>query len=137
MENVRTAENTVNLAFNPWDVPEDMAHMGHNISYTPDADAATKEAISRGLLDEGHLLTDFRCVRNYVTEILEGKVPDMDVYRSCAQSAVGILGWQSVLNGSKQYEIPDFRDLAARDLYRHDDRSPWKGDFPITMYPID
>ena len=137
VENVRTAENTVNLAFNPWDVPEDMAHMGHNISYTPDADAATKEAVSKGLPDEGHLLTDFRCVRNYVTEILAGKAPDMDVYRSCAQSAVGILGWQSILNDSKQYDIPDFRDPTARDRYRNDDRSPWKGDFPVTMYPMD
>jgi len=114
-----------------------MAHLGHNTYYTPDADAATKEAVARGLPDVGHLLTDFRCVRNYVTEILEGKAPDMDVYRSCAQSAVGILGWQSVLNDSKQYDIPDFRDPAAREACRSDDRSPWKGDIPFTMYPLD
>ena len=137
VETMRTAEDTVNLAINPWDLPEEMRNQGHNTFYTPDADAATKEAVSRGLPDVGHLLTDFRCVRNYITEVLEGKAPDMDVYRSCAQSAVGILGWRSVLNDSKQYDIPDFKDPAQREAYRDDDLSPWKGDFPITMFPLD
>lgn len=134
VENIRTAENTVNLAINPWDLPEERKHQGHNVYYTPDADASTREAVEKGLPDLGHLLTDFRCVRNYVTEILEGKDPDMNVYRACAQSAVAILGWQSVLHDSKQYDIPDFRDPEARAQYRDDDRSPWKGDFPFHIY---
>ena len=137
VESVRTAEDTINLAFNPWDVPEELAHLGHNTFYTPDADAATKKAVERGLPDVGHMLTDFRCIRNYITEVREGKAPDMDVYRSCAMSAVGILAWQSVLNDSKQYDIPDFKDPAQRDLYRDDDKSPWNDDFPNSIFFAD
>lgn len=137
VESVRTAEDTVNLAVEPWDLPEDMTSQGCNTFYTPQADAATKEAVKRGLSNVGHQLTDFRCVRNYVTEILEGKAPDMDVYRSCAQSAVAILGWRSVLNDSKQYDIPDFRIPAEREFYRNDDLSPWKGDIPFSIYSVE
>lgn len=137
VETLRNAEDTVNLALNPWDLPEEMCSQGRSTYYTPAADAATREAVSRGLPDVGHLLTDFRCIRNYITEVREGKAPDMDVYRACAQSAVGILGWQSVLNDSKQFDIPDFRDPAQRDVWRDDDRSPWRGDFIHTLYPLD
>lgn len=133
VENVRTSENTVNLAVNPWDLPEEMTSQGCNTYYTPQPDAATKEAINRGLPNVGHLLTDFRCIRNYITEVREGKAPDMNVYRSVAMSAVAILGWRSVLNDSKQYDIPDFKDPAVRDAFRQDDLSPWRGDIPHTV----
>lgn len=137
VESVRTAEDTVNLAIEPWDLPEDMTSQGCNTFYTPQADAATREAVNRGLPNVGHQLTDFRCVRNYVTEILEGKAPDMDVYRSCAQSAVAILGWRSVLNDSRQYDIPDFKIPAQREPYRCDDLSPWNGSLPFSVYSVE
>ena len=84
----------------------------------------------------GHMVADYRTVRNYVSEVLEGKAPDMDVYRAAAISAVAILGWRSVLNDSCSYEIPDFRDPVTRDQYRNDDLSPWRGEIPYCKYPL-
>lgn len=133
VENVRTAEDMVSLSLNPWDIPEDRGFYGRNTVYKPAPDEATKKAVSRGLVLEGHMGADFRTVRNYVHEVLEGRQPDMDVYRSVAMSAVAILGWRSVLNDSKQYDIPDFRDPAARDAYRNDDLSPWRGEIPCRI----
>jgi len=137
VENVRAAEGMVNLAINPWDVPENMGSMGSNTTYLPTPDAATKQAVSRGLVLQGHMGADFRTVRNYVHELLEGRAPDMNVYRSVAMSAVAILGWRSVLNDSKQYDIPDFRDPAAREAYRNDDLSPWRGELQYRVYTVE
>lgn len=134
VENARTDERAVSLSINAWDLPEEMTSQGCTSFYVPRDDAATREAIKRGLPDMGHLLTDFRCVRNYINEILEGRYPDMDVYRSVAMSAVGILGWRSVLDDSKQYDIPDFRDPAARDAFRDDDLDPWSGKIPYRVF---
>lgn len=136
VETVRSSEDTVNLTINPWDLPEEMRRQGCNSYYVPEFDAATKEAISKGLPNVGHLAKDYGCVLNYITEVREGRKPDMDVYRACAMSAVGILGWRSVLDDSRQYDVPDFRDPAARELYRNDDRSPWKGDVPDSVFPV-
>lgn len=137
VENVRADEQMVSLSINPWDIPADAGPMGANTVYKPTPDAATQLAVKRGLVLGGHMGADFRTVRNYVQEVLEGKAPDMDVYRSVAMSAVAILGWRSVLNDSKQYDIPDFKDPAARDLYRDDNLSPWNGDFPTQFYTVD
>ena len=48
----------------------------------------------------------------------------MNVYRAVSISAVGILGWRSALDDSRQLDIPDFRDPAARDRVRNDALSP-------------
>ena len=137
VENLRSDEEMVNVAINPWDMPEDPGLFSENTTYKPVPDAATKEAVKRGLVLGGHMGADFRTVRNYIHEVLEGKAPDMDVYRSTAMSAVAILGWRSVLNDSKQYDIPDFKDPAAREAYRNDDLSPWNGDIPFQVYSAD
>ena len=137
VESVRTAEDTVCLAINPWDLPEESAHLGCVRYYRPEPDALSKEAISKGLPNVGHQVTDYRCVRNYIAEIREGRTPDMDVYRACAMSAVAILGWRSVLDDSRQYDIPDFRDKAAREQYRNDDLSPWRGEIPFCVHRVE
>lgn len=48
-----------------------------------------------------------------------------DVYRSTALSAAGILAWYSVLSGSKEMIIPDFKNKAERDAVRGDYRKPF------------
>jgi len=136
VENVRTDEQAVSLALNPWDVPEEMRAYGANAVYHPLPDYPTRKAQARGLSGTGHLEDDFRTVHNYVTELREKKVPDMDVYRSVSMSAVAILGWRSVLHGGKEYDIPDFKDKAARDAYRSDDLSPWRNEIPCAVYTV-
>ena len=54
--------------------------------------------------------------------------PFFDVYRGCCMSAVAILGWRSCLENGKVYAIPDFRDKAQRDVWRHDDLTPFPDD---------
>ncbi len=57
---------------------------------------------------------------------LKGEIePFFDVYRSVALSAAGILGWYSVLDSSKEYEIPNFKIKSERDKVRGDYRKPF------------
>ena len=135
-ETLRHQKGTVSLSFNPWDLPQELSAMGTHLSYEPPLDADTSQAISKGLSTGGHMVADYRTVRNYIQEILENKAPDMDVYRATAMSAVAILGWRSVLNNSCSYDIPDFRDPAVREQYRGDDLSPWRGEIPYCKYPL-
>ena len=56
-------------------------------------------------------------------------------------AAVGILGWRSVLNGSKEYDIPDLSDEAQRSLWENDDLSPFptaesKNQITYTSVPV-
>lgn len=134
-ETLRHRKEEVSLTFNPWDVPAEMAAVGNHISYVPPGDADAAEAAAKGLPTGGHMIADYRAVKNYISEILEERPPDMNVYRSAAMSAAAILGWRSVLDGSRPYDIPDFTDPAARDRYRNDDQSPWRGEIPYCKYP--
>ena len=57
---------------------------------------------------------------------LRGEIePYFDVYRSVMLSAVGILSWYSVLNDSKQYDVPDFKNKDDREKHRGDYRMPF------------
>ena len=56
-------------------------------------------------------------------------------------AAVGILGWRSVLDGSKEYTIPDFRNEAERAEWEADDLSPFPAEekpnlIPYTSVPV-
>ena len=64
-------------------------------------------------------------LRELVNDVIEGRTPYMDVYRSAALASVGILGWRSILQDSVQLEIPDFRKKEERDRVREDDLSPF------------
>lgn len=130
VENVRYTEDTVSLCINPWDVPESMKPMGNKTTYIPTDNELSKTARKYG----SHAGADFWTVYNFVQDLVHDRQPYMDVYRSAAIAAVGILGWRSVLNDSKQYEIPNFRDPAAREAYRNDDLSPWRGEIPYMIY---
>ncbi len=48
-----------------------------------------------------------------------------DVYKSVALSATAILSWYSILLGSKEMEIPDFKSKEERDKVRNDFRMPF------------
>ena len=44
----------------------------------------------------------------------------IDVYQALDMALPGILGYRSILNGNKPYDVPDFRDPVAREAYRND-----------------
>ena len=69
-----------------------------------------------------------------VDAVLDGKPCFFDVYRSTAIAAVSILGWRSVLNKSKRYDIPDFRKERDKKKWENDDLTPFpKAGAPNTL----
>lgn len=73
----------------------------------------------------GHGGIDFVLMMHFVKYLRGEEQPFFDVYRSVALSAAGILGWYSVLQGSKELEIPDFKIKEERDKVRGDYRKPF------------
>ena len=73
-------------------------------------------------------------VRNFVDAVLYDKPVFFDVYRSTAMAAVSILGWRSVLNKSKRFDIPDFSKERDKKKWENDDLTPFpSADAPNTL----
>ena len=119
IENVRGSHEQVRLAFNPWDMTEQCRTAGPESIYTPAGSPLDEKA--KGA-DHGG--SDFWVTWNFVQDLLHKREPFMNVYRAAAISAVGILGWRSVLNDSRQMDIPDFSKKEDRDRVRADALSP-------------
>lgn len=132
-ETVRGQSKMVRLAYNKWSVPDGAeADVTYEAMWQSDAEKANAC---------GHGGGDYWVVKQFFDSISEGKPGFLNVYRAAAMAAVGILGWRSVLNGSKEYEIPDFSDEAQRSLWENDDLSPFptaerKNQIPYTSVPV-
>ena len=72
----------------------------------------------------GHGGGDFWTPFHFANAIRTGEPPYIDVYRGVCMSIVGIQAWRSALEDGAPYDVPDFRDEAARKQYEHDDWSP-------------
>lgn len=99
--------------------------------YSPDykdLNMASKEEVE-GVTEEqmklGHGGIDFWMLFYFIKYLNNEHEPFFNVYRATALSAAAILGWRSVLDGSKEYEIPDFSDKEARKAYKDDFLSPF------------
>ncbi len=113
-ETGRSLGENVCLTYQPWLVPEGASESSIYKPHLPDhSDSA------------GHGGGDYYTCWNFMRYLVHDEVPFFDVYRSCAMSAVGILGWRSCLNGGVPYDIPDFRSPEARDKVRTDDLTPF------------
>ncbi len=117
VETGRTLGGNVNVSYHHWLIPEDKQE---NQTYKP-------KWRSNGRLAEGagHGGGDFWTVYNFIRYIRDDVVPFFDVYRACCMSAVAIYGWRSCLENGKPYDIPNFRDKAARDAIRDDALTPF------------
>ncbi len=128
IENVRGSNDYVRLVTNPWQRESGYDPvMGEESVYLPKATETDLVSTNAGRRtdDHGHWGGDQAMLRNFVDDILNNRTPYMDVYRSAAVAAVGIIGWRSILDGSVWKEIPDFRDKESRDRVRNDDLSPF------------
>ena len=67
---------------------------------------------------------DFYNKLHFVKYLNGEEEPEFDIYRAVTLSAVGILGWYSVLTG-KEFRIPDFKNPEDRDKIRWDTRTPF------------
>lgn len=74
----------------------------------------------------GHGGIDFWMLLNFIKYINGTYEPFFNVYRATALSAAAILGWRSVVDNSKKYTIPDFRDKVEREKYADDYLSPFE-----------
>ncbi len=116
-ETGRTLGGNLNVTYHSWTTPEGK----------PSSETYAPAWPANGDLAEkaGHGGGDFWTVYNFVNYILNDEEPFFDVYRGCCMSAVAILGWRSCLENGKVYAIPDFKNKAERDAWRHDDLTPF------------
>lgn len=60
-------------------------------------------------LNAGHGGGDFFIVEDFINAIRKNEQPELDVYKACEWTAVGLLSALSVTNGSRTIEVPRFR----------------------------
>jgi len=72
----------------------------------------------------GHGGADYYPIYHFIRAVREGVAPPVDVYRACDFTLPGIMGYRSALAGGAALPVPDFRDPATREMYRHDTGSP-------------
>ncbi len=118
IETVRGNQNEIRLVYNEWSKPEGIEdrNMVYEAKWQAEGELAEKS---------GHGGGDFWVLYHFFKCMAGEEKPYFDVYKSVALSAVAILGWYSVLDDSKQYDIPDFSNEEERKKYENDDRTPF------------
>jgi hypothetical protein len=59
--------------------------------------------------NSGHWGGDYFIVEDFLNAVLTGQQPELNVYRACEWTAVGLLSELSVTNGGRVIEMPKFR----------------------------
>ena len=78
-----------------------------------------------GVSSTGHGGIDFWMLLHFIRYLQGTYEPFFNVYRSVALSAAAILAWRSILDGCREYEIPDFACKEVRQQYANDFLSPF------------
>ena len=133
IETLRFDQTGVRVDYMKYAIPEGVGEEGNKVYYPGDARNCgmfTKEEIEYAGLTENKSTTHYgNCdffLSLYFIKYLRGEVePFFNVYRAAALSAAAILSWRSVLNGGKEYEIPDFTNKRSRRKYKNDFLSPF------------
>ncbi|MCQ2419555.1 MAG: Gfo/Idh/MocA family oxidoreductase [Clostridia bacterium] len=120
IESLRGTNDKVRVMINEWDQNEQNSMFGTESVYEP-----VKSELGKKALSTGHSGGDFWVCWHFVQALLGNEKPFMNVYRAVALSSIGILGWRSVLQDSKQLNIPDYSNKQDRDLVRDDDLNPF------------
>ena len=127
-------EKLVRLAYNSWAVPEGCE------------EEKIYEAVFESNAEEashcGHAGSDYFVTRAFVEAVRDGKPFFADVYQATAMSATAIMGWRSVLEDSRQLDIPDFRKESDRALYENDTLTPFPAEgkpnsLPYSTVPVE
>ena len=132
-ETVRGDQKKIRLVYNSWSKPEGAENETvYEAQWQSDADSANSA---------GHGGGDYWVVRYFIEACRGERAPFPDVYTACEMSAVGILGWRSILNGNIAYDIPDFRNEAERVKWQDDRQNPMPSEtlpnnIPYTLRPV-
>jgi len=123
IESLRGTDDKVRLVINEWNLTDETRMFGSECVYTPEVSELGKKA-----LETGHSGGDFWVCWQFVQALHGLQKPAVDAKMAVAISSVGILGWRSVLEDSRQMDIPDYSKKEDRDRVRNDFRNP---------YPVD
>lgn len=128
IETVRGHEAQVRLTYNKWDRPteETPTDTTYEAQWQSNADEANAC---------GHAGGDYWVVRYFIEAIKGERKPFPDVYTACTMAAVGILGWRSLLNDNKAYNIPDFRNEEERKYWEDDRINPFPSEDALNNVP--
>ena len=128
IENVRGTDKVM-LRYNSWQIPDGKEEVNF---YTPDFSDEDSELIRNA----GHGGGDFFVIKEFFDCIRKGEKHQFDVHFAVSMASVAILSHRSIMEGSKPFDIPDFRNEADRDKYRNDTLSPfWLSDGTPPSYP--
>lgn len=113
---------------------------GENTYYEPEKFVSPDLAKNSGMATHGG--SDFYPTHFFIEKILgrpDGKWA-IDVYQAVDMGICGILAFRSILAGNKPMKVPDLRDPAQRDEWRHDNvctNAAVAGDqvLPCSSYP--
>ena len=153
-ETLRFDETGVRVDYMTWAKPSEDApnYKDGHIEYYPDnaghldcfTDKERKiaaESFPQPTTKSGHAGNCDFWISLYFIKYLRNEVkPFFDVYKATALSAAGILAHRSILNGGKEYEVPDFTDKRRRRKYEKDTLSPFPKedgtwDIPCCSHP--
>lgn len=90
-------------------------NVDHRISYTP------QDKLSQRANCSGHGGSDFYTMWNFIGKLRdEPDAETIDIYVALDMFLPGLLAYRSVLGGNIPMDVPDFRNKAVREKYRHD-----------------
>ena len=128
IENVRGTDKVM-LRYNSWQIPEGKEEVNF---YTPDFSDEDSELIRNA----GHGGGDFFVIKEFFDCIRNSVSHQFDVHFAVSMASVAILSHRSIMEGSKPFDIPDFRNKENRDKFRNDTHSPfWYSDGTPPSYP--
>lgn len=134
-ETVRGDESSVRLAYSEWHLPT--PETPPDKIYSPDWHQGDERAANAR-----HGGGDYWVVKKFLMAIRGEERPFPDVYEASSMAAVGILGWRSILEGNRAFDIPDFHSEEERRSWENDDLNPFPRDYapndiPYSSYAVD
>lgn len=119
-ETVRGHDEKLRVSYNEWSKSPDKFK---TMDYIPNIEGA--DVADNIVKESGHWGGDYWIMNHFKKLIQNEEETYFDVYRSTAMAAVAILGWRSVLENGKTFEIPDFKKEEDRKKYENDTLSPF------------
>lgn len=107
---------------------------GRRLSFDP-VDSPEEEEVAKLARDAGHGGGDFWELYNFAREFHGGQKADWDVYSAADVTLAGIMAVRSAEDNNATLEIPDFRDINARNKYRNDNRIQKRLFEPDEIFP--